>query len=55
MDPEKKKEADRHRKAEWREKQKSIRENTYAAAPLERAKQLLEQMEEPDINAAYND
>jgi hypothetical protein len=55
MDHEKKREADRQRKSERREKQKSMKENTYFAEPLERAKNLLEQMEEPDINAAFND
>jgi hypothetical protein len=55
MDPEKKREQDRQRKAEWREKQKQIKENTYAPTPIERAKYFLEQMDEPDVDSVFKD
>jgi hypothetical protein len=55
MDHDKKREQDRLRKAEWRDKQRQLKENTYAPTPIERAKQFLELMEEPEVDSVFAD
>jgi hypothetical protein len=50
-----KKEQERIRKAEWRAKQRALAEGTYVASALEKAKQLLESMESPELSAVYAD
>jgi hypothetical protein len=37
-----KRDADRQRKAEWRDRQKQKKDNTYEPSPIEQAKQFLE-------------
>ena len=48
-----KRDADRQRKATWREKQKQRKDNTYEPTPIEQAKEFLELMQDPDVNAAF--
>ncbi len=55
MDKDLKRDADRQRKAEWRERQKKLKDNTYEPTPIEQAKQFLELMQDPDVNAAFQD
>ena len=46
---------ERKRKEAWRAKQAAIKDGTYQATPIEQAKAFLELMEQPDVDAAYND
>jgi hypothetical protein len=55
MDKDLKRDADRQRKAEWRERQKKVKDNTYEPTTIEQAKQFLELMQDPDVNAAFQD
>jgi hypothetical protein len=55
MEIEQKRLQERLRKADWRARQKAISEGTYVATPLERAKELLESMEAPDLSGVYAD
>ena len=53
MDKDLKRDADRQRKAEWRDRQRKVKDNTYEPTPIEQAKQFLELMQDPDVNAAF--
>jgi hypothetical protein len=50
-----KKEHERKRKEAWRAKQAAIKDGSYQATPIEQAKSFLEMLEDPEVDAVYND
>jgi hypothetical protein len=51
---EKSKDYERDRKARWRAEQKAKKDGTYKPSPLEKAKDILEVMEAPDVDQVMN-
>lgn len=47
---EKSKDYERDRKARWRAEQRAKKDGTYIPSPIEKAKDILEAMESPDVD-----